>query len=66
MCVLESALLGSTFFIAVKWFIAVDYQSILMDGHSTYCFLVYFFFPYYKQLWASCLRIYERDFWHLA
>lgn len=43
MCVLESALLGSTFFIAVKWFIAVDYQSILMDGHSTYCFLVYFF-----------------------
>lgn len=44
MYALESVLLGSTFFIAVKWFITVDYQSILMDGHSAYCFLVYLFF----------------------
>lgn len=50
-CVLESAILGGTFFIAAKGFITVDYQSI-MKGMGLIAICV-FFFSYCKQPWAS-------------
>lgn len=40
-CVLESAILGGTFFIAAKGFITVDYQSI-MKGMGLIAICVFF------------------------